>query len=306
MTKSLISTCTIFTFGLVPTVALSQTYQFDPASLKKYISTAAKIGSPANPDSIKVNQDLRQQGRCAAYAIKNLPNAKADGSGMALTAAFESDCKAGVGGLVLTLWKQSGESAWEIQNRWATISTHGNYQQLPDSILRWPHQIAEFQASFQRDQLDPFPSSKLPAWKLGMIMPDLPLGLAWRHGMERELYETVRANDYQVFCSYSSTLVCFANLPARGISRNPILVTDGYGDIYNAHTAAAALDVLLGKTPSLTPSEVAEKQKAGEEMVDKAARDAVAAAINQGTMPDSPTATEKATSQATTPPPKKR
>lgn len=306
MTKSLISTCTLIVFSLVPAVALPQTYQFDPASLEKHISTAARIGSPANPDSIKVNQDLIQQGRCAAYAIKNLPNSKADGSGMALTAAFESDCKAGVGGLVLTLWKQSGKSAWKIQNRWATISTHGNYQQLPDSIIRWPHQIAELQASFQREQLDPFPSSKLPAWKQGMIIPNLPLGLARQDGIERELYETVRAGDYQIFCSYSSTLVCFATLPARGISRIPILVTDGYGDIYDARTAAAALDVLLGKTPSLTPSEVAEKQKAVEELVDKAARDAVSAAINQGTMPESPTAIEKAASQATPPPPKKR
>ena len=118
--------------------------------------------------------------------------------------------------------------------------------------------------------------------------------------MERDLYEAVRDGNYPVYCAYSYTMTCFADLPGRNTSQTPILVTQNYAAMYEARTPVAALDVLIGKTPSLTASELAIKEKAFDDLVDKAARDAVEAAINQGTLPGATSASEKTSAKAKT------
>lgn len=268
-----------------------------------YIQSASSIARPTKLDMDKLNQDLEKQGRCAAAAVKNLPASEADGRAMKLIAAYDGDCSTGVGAIAMTVWKQSGNGVWAQHNQWVTSGADVNLMIVSREFAPQVDQIGRFQSAFQ---LDPFHASKLPDWTSGKVMPNLAAGLEWRGGMERELYETVRSGDYQIFCSYLYTMACFADLPGRSTRQTPILITRGYADMYEAKTPAAALDVLLGRTPSLTPSGLAIKEKALDDLVDKAARDAVAAAINQGTMPDSPTASGKATSQATIPPPKKR
>jgi hypothetical protein len=263
-------------FSAVPTLTLGQSQGSAQMSREDYfITQAAAIASPSYSDPAEVNRDLRKQGRCAALAIKNLLKREASDRSLVLTAAYEGDCRHGVGGLVLALWQQSSETTWEFKNMWATTGSYGSYEQLAGPVGPRPEQIAEFQAAFQRDQLDPFPASKLPAWPVGKVMPNLPLGVEWQAGMERELYEAVRAGDYRIFCAYHFTMTCFADIPGRNTQRTPILVTNGFWNMYDTKSAAAALDVVLGNKPSLTLTELAAKNKAQEDRMAKAARDAV-------------------------------
>ena len=280
--KRLVSLCALLLASAAPTFSPAQSQRPILPHWEDYILSASSIARPTKLDKDKLNQTLEKQGRCAAAAVKNLPASDADGSAMKLIAAYDGDCSTGVGAIAMTVWKQSGNGVWEHHNQWVTSGAEVSLVIGPREFAPQVDQIHRFESAFQ---LDPFNASKLPAWTSGKIMPNLAAGLEWRGGMERELYEAVRSGDFQVFCFYVYTMACFADLPGRSTRQTPILITRGYADMYEAKTPATALDVLLGKTPSLTPSEVAEKQKAVEELVDKAARDAVAAAINQATIP---------------------
>lgn len=288
--------------GLAPSFAVAQSQQ-PMTRWEDYIPLASIIGSPTERDLTYLNQSLLKKGRCAAAAVKNLPVSVASGQEMRLVAAYEGSCTTGVGALVLTVWTQPRKGVWQEHNQWIVSGADSNLVIPENSMDPQADPFEGFETAFQ---LDPFNASKLPPWTTGKVTPDLPLGISWRGGMERDLYETVRHGNYQIFCAYRYTMTCFADIPGRNTSQTPILVTQDYTIMYGAKTPTAALDVLLGRTPSLTASELAIKDKAFDDLVDKAARDAVEAAINQSTLPDSTLATEKAAAKAETPPAKKR
>ncbi len=302
MAKLVAAALTLMFVCFVPSIASAQNQKPNLTRWEDYIPLASRIGSPTERDMTNLKQELSKNDRCAAATMRNLPISNATGQEMRLIAAYEGDCDTGVGALVLTVWTQPRKGVWQTHNQWAT-SGADSYLVIPQrSIEPQADPFDGFETAFQ---LDPFHASKLPPWTAGKITPSLPLGLTWRSGMERDLYETVRSGDYQIFCAYRYTMTCFADLPGRNTSQTPILVTQDYAFMYGAKTPAAALDVLIGKTPSLTASELAIKEKAFDDLVDKAARDAVDAAINQGTLPGATLATETA-AEAKTPPAKKR
>lgn len=302
MAKLLSSALMLMAVGLAPSFAVAQSQQ-PMTRWEDYIPLASIIGSPTERDLTYLNQSLLKKGRCAAAAVKNLPVSVASGQEMRLVAAYEGSCTTGVGALVLTVWTQPRKGVWQEHNQWIVSGADSNLVIPENSMDPQADPFEGFETAFQ---LDPFNASKLPPWTTGKVTPDLPLGISWRGGMERDLYETVRHGNYQIFCAYRYTMTCFADIPGRNTSQTPILVTQDYTIMYGAKTPTAALDVLLGRTPSLTASELAIKDKAFDDLVDKAARDAVEAAINQSTLPDSTLATEKAAAKAETPPAKKR
>lgn len=302
MAKLFSSALMLMVVGLAPSFAVAQSQQ-PMTRWEDYIPLASIIGNPTERDLTYLNQSLLKKGRCAAAAVKNLPVSVNTGQEMRLVAGYEGNCTTGVGALVLTVWTQPRKGVWQEHNQWIVSGADSNLVIPENSMDPQADPFEGFETAFQ---LDPFNASKLPPWATGKVTPDLPLGINWRGGMERDLYETVRHGNYQIFCAYRYTMTCFADIPGRNTSQTPILVTQDYTIMYGAKTPTAALDVLIGRTPSLTAGELAIKEKAFDDLVDKAARDAVEAAINQGTLPDATPATEKAAAKSKTAPAKKR
>lgn len=303
MAKPWISAFALVGASLAPTFSTAQSQQANLARWEDYISSASTLGGPTERDMAKFNNELSKTGRCAVATMRNLPPSETTGQEQRMIAAHDGQCTTGVGAVVLTLWTQPRKGVWERHNQWVTSSLESNLLLVSKDINPELDQVRRFETAFQ---LDPFPASKLPPWRNGKITPDLPMGLIWRGGMERDLYEAVRDGGYPVYCAYSYTMTCFTDLPGRNTSQTPILVTQNYAIMYGARTPAAALDVLLGKTPSLTAGELALKEKAFDALVDKAARDAVEAAINQGTLPDATQLSKKTAGTAETTPTKRR
>lgn len=302
MAKLVSSALMLMVFGLAPSFAVAQNRP-PMTRWEDYIPLASIIGNPTERDLTYLNQSLLKKGRCATAAVRNLPISVVTGQEMKLVAAYEGSCTTGVGALVLTVWTQPRKGVWQEHNQWIISGADSNLV-IPESSM--DPQVDPFEGFETAFKLDPFDASKLPPWTTGKVTPDLPLGINWRGGMERDLYEAVRQGDYQIFCAYRYTMTCFADIPGRKTSQTPILVTQDYTIMYGAKTPTAALDVLLGTTPSLTASQLAMKEKEIDDLVDKAARDAVEAAINQGTLPDTTVATEKAAAKSKTAPAKKR
>ncbi|MCZ8282071.1 MAG: hypothetical protein O9286_07480 [Aquidulcibacter sp.] len=303
MTKLLTSALAPLVASLAPTVSAAQSQQAIATRWEDYIPSASRIASPTQRDMATLNQNLSKKGRCAAATMRNLPPSDTTGQERRMIAAYEGQCTTGVGAVVLTLWTQPRKGVWEVHNQWATSGAESNLVVMPKDFDPELDQVSRFETAFQ---LDPFQASKLPPWTTGKVTPDLPLGINWRGGMERDLYETVRRGNYQIFCAYRYTMTCFADIPGRNTSQTPILVTQNYAALYEARMPTAALDVLLGKTPSLTVSELAIKEKAFDDLVDKAARDVVEAAINQATLPGATPVPEKTAAKAKSSPVKKR
>ncbi len=278
--------CALVFTSLIPNLLMAQSQPAQMTQLERNIASAVSIGGPSFTDAAEINRDLIQQGRCAAYAIQPVSAAVAGGEAQILTTAYEGDCQSGGGGVVITLHKQVAPTLWQIENLWTIHSHHRSAPQKAGSTGFQSDEIMAFQAKFQRDQLAPFPASKLPAWEAGKVIPNLPLGVEWEDGMERELYEAVRAGGYPVFCAYDLKMTCFADLPGRKTRTKPLLVTNGYWNVYETETSQAALDVMLGKTPSITASALAAKEKAMNMQVDAMAKGLISGKINKRPSPE--------------------
>jgi hypothetical protein len=105
--------------------------------------------------------------------------------------------------------------------------------------------------------LDPIAASKLPAWPQGAVVPTLPAGLEWRESAERDLYEAIRAGNYQVYCIYAGQITCAADVPLRPGRMVPMLTVSNLRELYEPADAKEALAVLTGDRPQLTSTELA-------------------------------------------------
>lgn len=99
---------------------------------------------------------------------------------------------------------------------------------------------------------EPFRAGALPVWNVGALTPSLPTGLVFQAGVERELYETVRARNGGVWCyqRHQRSMTCFAHAPGRAAAIE-ILQLYGFGP-YRTATASEAVDILLGRRPAMT------------------------------------------------------
>lgn len=100
-------------------------------------------------------------------------------------------------------------------------------------------------------------SSALPPWPAGATVPSLPLGVSWAGGVERELYEAIRARNTPVICLFNDTMLCGAYVPERGNRVVEVLVVQGLGGPYRLRQQADALDALTGARPPITQQELA-------------------------------------------------
>lgn len=178
---------------------------------------------------------------------------------------FSGQC-GGVGAAVVTIDKVLSETAtrniaiWSFPAGDAGIETFGPVHGVTKAaFMEKVNKALETAIS-----LDPFPASRLPAWEHGQTIPKLPLGLAWRSGAERELYEAIRVQNHEIVCVYAYEMACAAIVPERGQHMVPVLSVRGLSDIYGATSVSAALAILTGTTSALNPAQF-EAAKARED-----------------------------------------
>lgn len=120
---------------------------------------------------------------------------------------------------------------------------------------------------------EPFDAARLPPWPEGALVPALPYGAMWDEGVERPLYEALRAGDGRVWCyrPHRNGLTCHAAAPGRRAAIR-IFNVSGLGP-YDIASTNDAVDVLTGKRPGLPPDAYRASERATTEMVLKAAQD---------------------------------
>jgi hypothetical protein len=164
------------------------------------------------------------------------------GGAIALSIATEADARAGLG--YLHFWTLDADAVGFGPQSHTGMSRD-------DIRLQLRHRLG------QALDLRMIPAGALPQWPEGAVTPNLPRGLVWMGGVERELYEAVRRADRPVLCLDSGKLVCGAMVPARGPSLVTVLETGAYLDLYGSIDQRAAVDILTGETPELSPDQLA-------------------------------------------------
>jgi hypothetical protein len=209
------------------------------------------------------NELLR--GKCKATHERPLP-ADATSSSSVLIIGYSGQCS-WAGAVVISIWQKTTENTYDYKSAWTlsaadigvdvTGPTEGvsNARYMETVNVRLKNAIS----------LDPFPSGRLPVWTQGKVIPTLPLGLTWSGGAERELYEAIRAGNYQVYCVYGFQIKCAAEVPDRPGAMIDVLSADGLFDIYGVRETRPAIALLTGETPAMTATQVAAAKAAKSE-----------------------------------------
>ena len=201
-----------------------------------------------------ISRSLIEGGKCKASARRTLP-ASSSTPTPKVSLSLSGQCYQ-EGAVVMEVSRPISENSYETQNIWVFstsdigLTEHGVTQGVSDS--QWMTRVEGVLKDNLR--IDPIDASKLPPWPEDKVVPTLPAGLKWRSGTERSLYEAVRSGHYKVYCVYGWTMTCAADLPERIGGMVPMLSVGNLSELYEVKDTKAALAVLIGETPQLTPA----------------------------------------------------
>jgi hypothetical protein len=199
------------------------------------------------------SQQLR--GKCQSSNERNLADSR-DFKNQMVTIGYNGQCNY-AGAIAIALWQKTGPEEFVSSSFWSLSAGEVGIDDMGPtmgvSVEQW--MVAVETKLEKAISVDPFPASKLPPWPQGKVIPALPLGLTWRGSADRELYESIRAGNYRVFCIFSSGFSCAAEVPERGTQMIPMISAFGLAEYYAVTRPVEGLAVLTGQTPSLTQQE---------------------------------------------------
>lgn len=232
---------------------------------RHYVANAfaqASLATSATPEEIEAFNTSSQSARdpCSAMTRSRwtLPNTSTP---LEVGFGFHGSCNAGLptGALVLhaSIVNEAGNES-RTQFHWALNSARLGIGPVAVLGTTVPERLVE-----TRSQLNALAETKLvgasalPPWPAGGTVPALPLGVSWHAGVERDLYEAIRARNHPVICLFNYNMLCGAFVPERGQRVVEVLEVSGLGGPYRLRRQADAIDVLTGVRPAITPQELA-------------------------------------------------
>lgn len=235
-----------------------------PAHWEQYagLAIAQSLGALASdPDSIEANNNAPEamRDRCSAMA-RGLWTMPDTGAPLDVGFGFHGQCNAGLplGALSVHIGtSDQASNTGRVLFSWTIESGRIGIGPIAVDGTTVPERLVE-----TRRQLNALAASRLiranalPPWPAGETVPSLPLGVTWAGGVERELYEAIRARNHPVLCLFNYTMLCGAFVPERGNRVIEVLLVQGLGGPYRLRQQTDALDALTGARPPITQQEL--------------------------------------------------